>query len=59
MVKDGVSIATSQSLAIRDFTYKIDPDTFPCNKTEKNKNECNTETQTSDQGDREVNKSSV
>ena len=31
MGEDGVSIVTSQSLATKDFTCEINPDTFLCN----------------------------
>ena len=55
----GVTVAASQSHAIWDFTREINLDSFPHNINEENRNECNTESRISDQGDSEVNKSSA
>ena len=59
MGEDDVSIAAFQSLATLNITCEINLDSFPCKKNKENKNKYNTESQTSDQGDREINISSA
>ena len=56
--EDDVFIAAFQSLATLNITCEINPDSFLCQK-QKNKNKYNSESQTSDQGDREINISSA